>query len=282
MRIASIMADNARAPLSGFFVLAMLIALAWCAAVANADDIDGFTEPDESVNVSAVEVGIIESLEVQEGDRVHQGQPLATLDRDVLQASLSVARQAMESQGRLKSAEAELRLRQTRLEKLKLLQDAGHARPDEVERAEADVEVYQAQLLAAEEDLAIKRLEHDRIRAQLERRVIRSPMDGVVATIHKKRGEYVAPNSPELVTVVRLDKLLATFSVPDGLARALKEGGEVALQVGNSPAAVAGTIAQISPMIDAESGTIRVRVRFDNAAGHYRSGQRCVLSLPSK
>jgi multidrug efflux pump subunit AcrA (membrane-fusion protein) len=41
-----------------------------------------------------------------------------------------------------------------------------------------------------------------------------------------------------------------------------------------------GTIEFISPVTDAESGTVRVKVRMDNRSGLFRSGQRCSLQLP--
>ncbi len=34
----------------------------------------------------------------------------------------------------------------------------------------------------------------------------------------------------------------------------------------------------ISPITEAESGTVRVKCLIDNAAGHYRAGLRCVLN----
>jgi hypothetical protein len=37
----------------------------------------------------------------------------------------------------------------------------------------------------------------------------------------------------------------------------------------------------ISPVIDAESGTIRVKVRVNNSENRVRSGERCTLRLPN-
>ena len=42
---------------------------------------------------------------------------------------------------------------------------------------------------------------------------------------------------------------------------------------------VKGAIDFISPVTDAESGTVRVKVRIDNPQNKYRSGQRCALQL---
>ena len=37
----------------------------------------------------------------------------------------------------------------------------------------------------------------------------------------------------------------------------------------------------ISPVADAESGTLLVKLRVDNPKGEYRSGMRCTLELPA-
>ena len=59
-----------------------------------ASNVDGFTEPYRTINVSAAEQGVITTLFVKEGDTVHEGQLLATLDTDVLEATLEIAKVA--------------------------------------------------------------------------------------------------------------------------------------------------------------------------------------------
>jgi len=75
----------------------------------------------------------------------------------------------MQAAGRLTVARAELELRVTRLEKLAKLREKGHATENELQRAEADVAVARGNVLAAEEDQAIFRLECERIKAQIRR-----------------------------------------------------------------------------------------------------------------
>ncbi|MCA9168601.1 MAG: efflux RND transporter periplasmic adaptor subunit, partial [Planctomycetales bacterium] len=53
--------------------------LAW-PTVANAVEIQGFTEPYQDIDVAAAEAGIVEAIHVSEGDRVHENQLLLQLD----------------------------------------------------------------------------------------------------------------------------------------------------------------------------------------------------------
>jgi RND family efflux transporter MFP subunit len=253
-------------------------AVLWCGpANAAASDIDGFTEPYRTINVAAAESGIIFAVHVREGEAVHKGQVLATLDQELFLSSLEIARQGMEAKGQLNSAVAELRMRKTRLERLEALRPEGHASQEELDRAIAELEIAEAKVLATKEALIVKQLEYERAKLQIERRLIRSPIDGVITKTHKEEGEFVAPNEPVILTLVQLDPLLAIFSVPAELAAQLSLGQRVALGFPNSQEIANGTVDFLSPVTDAESGTVRVKVRILNEQGRYRSGERCTL-----
>jgi RND family efflux transporter MFP subunit len=257
------------------------------AGVARGVTADGFTEPYRTIDVAAAETGIIASLAVHEGDSVHQGDVLATLDDEVHTALLAIADQAMQSAGALDAALAEQQLRQDRLAKLRTLRGKGHARQEEVERAKADLAIAEAQIRSAREERAIKKLEYQKIKAQLQRRTIRAPSDGVVTTIVKEVGEYVAANDANVLTIVQLDPLLATFSLPSQQAASLQveqnvtvRSLDMAAMGAKGPVLMNGVVDFISPVTDAESGTVRVKVRIANHGGRFRSGERCSLEVP--
>jgi RND family efflux transporter MFP subunit len=248
-------------------------------AAAVATEIEGFTEPYKEIEVAAAETGIIRQLHVQEGDRVSEGDVLATLDRKVLEVSLEIAASSKEARGQLNSAEAELRLRAERLRSLEALRQSQHASEEEVIRATEEKEVAEGNLLAVQEVLQVKELEFDRIKAQLDRRQVRSPIGGVVSQIYKDVGEFVAPTEPIVLTVVQLDPLLATFSVPAPEAYRLTTGQKVTVKVGFMGKATSGTVDFVSPVINAQSGTVTVKVQLPNASGQFRSGDNCRLLL---
>jgi multidrug efflux pump subunit AcrA (membrane-fusion protein) len=109
-----------------------------------------------------------------------------------------------------------------------------------------------------------------------------APIDGVVTVLHKETGEFVAPTDPHILNLVQLDKLLGVFSVPAPQATRLKAGEKLAVQLVDSSASVPGAVESVSPVTDAESGTVRVKVCLDNPKGEYRSGQRCTLRFPDQ
>ncbi|MDP7014798.1 MAG: efflux RND transporter periplasmic adaptor subunit [Pirellulaceae bacterium] len=238
---------------------------------------DAFVRPYRTSHVAAVEVALVETIHVKIGQLVKQGELLVTLDHDTLSAALELAERAAAQRGRLEAAQIELQLKQTRHAKLTKLLAAGHSQQEEVDRCAADIQIARAMANVAENELQQRIIDARRARSQLDRRFIRAPFDGVVSAIQKEVGEQVAPNSPELVVLVQTDRLLVTFTTTVADAKRVGAGQPVQISIDGQPAE--GVVEAISPVIDAESGTIAVRVAIDNPNRVYWAGQRCVLRL---
>jgi RND family efflux transporter MFP subunit len=236
-----------------------------------------FTEPYETVLVAASEPGIVHSVDVCEGDRVARDQVIATLDNQVLKASLAAAEARAGSQGKLAAAQAAHDVRRRRVDKFRSLEQQGHASPEEVEQAEADLAIAAANLVAAREERRQFQLDADRIRAEVERRVIRSPIDGVVLRLHKSAGEAVGAGDLHVATIVQLSALRVTLYLPTAQAVHLPRGESVALRFADGGAKATGRVEFVSPVTDSDSDTVRVVVVVDNPHGRYRSGVRCDL-----
>lgn len=259
--------------LSGLLVLALF------AASAAGGQVEGFTEPYQTIDIAAPESGIIERLHVSQGSRVRQGDVLATLDDDVLEASLELARARAAATGRTDAARIELKRRSERSDKLQMLAREGHATAEEVEQARANVALGEAELLAVEETQQLNQLEVKKSAAEVERRQLRTPIDGVVTRLHREPGEFVAANQPQVATVVRLDRLRVKFYLTTDQAVSLQEGDVVELSYPESGHRGRGHVEFVSPVTDADSGTVRVEVVVDNPQGTYRSGVRCAIRL---
>jgi len=244
--------------------------------------VEGFTEPYREVQVAASELGVVTEFGVKVGEVVQRDQVLATLDLDVMKASLEVAKAKFQANGRLAAAKAELQLRTQRLDKIKQLREQGHSTQSELDRTVADVDIAKAGVVAAEEERDIYRLECQRIEAQIQRRIIRSPIDGVVAAVHKEEGEAILSNDPLIVTLVQLDPLRANFPAPLANVAAARAGQTVHLTFPDTNQTGEGVIEVVSPVTDAKSGTVNVAVVIKNKDGRLRSGVRCSLQLPTE
>lgn len=248
---------------------------------ARAEEIQSFTEPYHVIDVAAAESGIVIGLGVEEGDTVEKDQPVADLNQDVLQASVEIARGHRDAVSGLKSAESELTLRSERLRKLKELRVNGNSSEEEVNRAQLEFDVAQARLLQVRENLEIKRLEYERIRLQLALRTVRSPIDGVVTEIYRDIGEFVSPADPVVLTIVQLNPLRATFSVPVADVKSIRKGQTVPVRIDGTKGTVNAKVELVSPVINAESQTVRVKLELPNPGNRIRSGAKCFFASES-
>jgi len=245
--------------------------------------IEAFTEPYADIELAASEMGILARIDVKEGDMVRVGQEIASLDDSVLQAALKVAIASKDAQGSLESAQADLENRVADLEKLRQLRERNHASQNEVDRVATDVRIAKARLLAVREELEVKRLECERIRAQLARRQIRSTIDGVVTETYREEGEFVSPSQPTVARVVQLHPLKIIFSVPAERRSEITQGQTVPISVGATQEAekqsTQAVVEFVSPTADGGSGTFRVKVRLPNPNGKWQAGAYTVLHL---
>lgn len=256
-----------------------LASIATLAGPASAATLDGFAEPWHVIEVSAAEPGLVMSVEVDEGDRVAAGQVLAQLDHQALLAAREIARARSQHHAQLDLATAEVELRGRRLEKLRELDRAGHARPDEIDRAEADLAIAVASQLAAQEEQELASLEFGRMETLLQQRTVRSPIAGVVTEVHRQPAEFVAGHEPRMFTVVELDRLRVRYWLSPAQAREVRPGSRVRLAIADQAESVSALVHYVAPVTDAESGTVRVDLLIENADGSLTSGLRCLWNL---
>lgn len=265
-----------------WLVLVVGLALVILVGMAEGNPIESFTEPNREVSLAASEPGIVDAVNVRDGQLVKKGQVLAKLDTDALEATLELAKEKAQSRGRLEAAAAELKLRKQRLEKLSRLKQTGNAMASEWERAETDVAIAQATYVSALEDQKLYQLEIKRIQIQIQRRHIISPFDGAVTKVHKEVGESVPLHSPEVITVVQLNPLRVTFPVSQALAGKMKPGETVRISLPDSGQTLEASVDIVSPVIDPKSSTVDVQITMDNTAGRIVSGARAVMEIANE
>src|SRR3569623_779994 len=241
-------------------IAAYVAALAAVAIDAQAASLESFTEPFRVIDVAPAEPGTLTEVHVQEGDHVRKGQILGSLDRDVLAVALEIARATMQAHGRIDASTAEVELRRIRLARLEELRQRAHANQDEVDRARTDLMLAEANVRIAQEQADVDALEFKKTQALIERRLLRSSIDGVVTRVHKDVQEYVPATNPSVVTVVQLDPLRVVFSLPTHIAASLRIGETAELSFPETATDGSGRIEFVSSVTEPDSGTVRVKV----------------------
>jgi membrane fusion protein, heavy metal efflux system len=234
-------------------------------------------EPDVVTDVGSPVIGIINTI-VNRGDWVKKGQVIATLRSDVDQAALTVAqsRAAADSEEKGALANAEF-ARQRRLRAEELLRKEFVSK-QALDQAVAEDEIARQKLAQAREQRQIALREVALAKLRLEERTIRSPTDGIIVERYLNAGERV--EEKPLVRVAKVNPLRVEAIVPSALFGTIRNGmhASIAPDMPNA-AAVGATVTLVDKVLDAASGTFRVRMQLPNPNGSVPAGLRCKVEF---
>lgn len=225
--------------------------------------------------------GFITKVHVDEGQRVHKGQVLFTLDQVQFQAAVDQAEAAVNA-ARTAVATAKLTEQNKRmlLDKNIISEYEWQMAANSLSQAEAQLSQAQAGLTTARKNLAYT--------------VVTSPSDGVVGTIPNREGSLASPSSAQpLTTVSDNSEVYAYFSLNEKDILELTDGGKASLaeRIASMPAVklrladgqlypLEGKVATVSGVIEGTTGSASVRALFDNPNGMLRSGNTGTIVMP--
>jgi membrane fusion protein (multidrug efflux system) len=209
--------------------------------------------------------GVIESVSVDEGQRVTEGATLFTVNARARKQDVEVARAAAVG------ASAELKAAQLDVQNTQLLADKNVVSAAELARAKSKVDLMQARLEQA-------RAAQARASVELDRARIVAPFAGVVDRIPYKAGSAVGEDDL-LTTITDTTEVLAYFSLTEReylmylRAAAGAPPRTVALELADgSHFPTEGVIDAVGSEIDSATGTITYRARFANPEGILKHG----------
>jgi len=112
----------------------------------------------------------------------------------------------------------------------------------------------------------------DQANLRVDDTVVKAPMTGFVSQRYVEVGDTASPMSP-LGTIVRLDPAYVWIDVPEHDLELVRAQETVAVQVISAPdRTFAGTIDLVSPNVDRESRSVRIRYTVPNAEMILRDG----------
>ncbi|MEE2752000.1 MAG: efflux RND transporter periplasmic adaptor subunit [Myxococcota bacterium] len=189
--------------------------------------------------------GTVVSIKAEEGDVVRKGQVLAIIANPNLDANLS-------------RAEAEKAKAELEYARVKELSDQGAISEREYRETEHLLQTATTSLTEAQ-------------RTQGFTRVV-SPIDGTVAVRDLRYGEVAG--GQRAFQVVDLQQLRVVVQLPERDLPSLKEGQVASFtSVYEDGGSATGRVARISPIVDAQTGTVRVTLSLDLEGNELRPGQ---------
>jgi len=196
----------------------------------------GTIEPDNTARIGFAVGGVINNVLVQEGQRVRQGQLLATIDATEYINSLAIAESGLEQ-----AEDLYKRLNE-------LYQKGSLPAKDYIE---IKTKVAQAR---SNKNISAKRIADSRLYA---------PMSGIITTRSIERGSMAAPGIVAF-TIIKTDQVYARFSVPESEVGAIKTGMTGRVYIPTLSDTVVGKVSIINPQADAISRTYSVKIRLAN------------------
>lgn len=156
----------------------------------------GNLAPTNKIEIGCEQSGTIETVMVQENDRVTKGQVLARLDVSRLQDQITKSQAALSSyQAKLAQAETTLQLDQASLDRdqeVSRLSGGKVPSKTEMESAQATLDRARADVLSARAELNQGRASLSSDQTNLSKASIRSPVNGVVLSRAAEPGQTVA------------------------------------------------------------------------------------------
>lgn len=190
---------------------------------------------DKQATVTARTSGVIRELLVEEGHRVKADQALAILENDEQQIDYDRAATARDT-------------KQREFDRALELHGQGLMSDEEFETVRREAE-------ETRQDAAMAQL-------KLSRTVIRAPFTGSILTRYLDAGATVSDGNA-VFDIADLDPLYADVNVPERHIGRLSPGQDVRLVADASAETADAIIERIAPLVDPESGTVKVTLAVD-------------------
>jgi RND family efflux transporter MFP subunit len=232
----------------------------------------GYVVAQRKAAVSSKATGRLQKLYVEEGKLVKEGEILAQLENEDLQANLQEAQASLKvATAMLKNAEAELEDATLNYARHKALKVSGAVSEQAFDTAEARYKkavAGQAQALFAE-----GKAEASSRGAEINFNYsfIRAPFAGVILTKNADEGEIVAPfgasiNSKAAVaTMADLGSLMVEADVSEASLEKVKLGAAAEIRLDALPnERFPGQVHMIVPTADRSKATVLAKIRFDS------------------
>jgi RND family efflux transporter MFP subunit len=250
-------------------------------AVATARALGCLIEPDRVADLGSQVIGVVDQVKVERGDRVAEGQVLATLRAEVENASARAAQARAQVDADVLAARASVQLAEQKTVRAEALVAQNFVSEQAAEQARGELEVARQRLNQALSQQQISRDDLRVAEAQRALRIVRSPFAGVIVERFVNTGERV--EEKPMLRVAVIDPLRVELMVPTSQYGTLAAGDQVTVHPELPGAdAVTATVRSIDTVLDAASNSFRVRLTLPNPSYRLPAGLRCKADLPGQ
>jgi len=240
--------------------------------------LDCLVKPEMYVELSSSVDAILDQMLVDTGDQIKKGQPLVKLERTVQIARVHLARMQADSNSDIDNRRVQLLYAKRNYKRIKNLYARKSVSLYEKDKVETEVALAEIELSKATEKKKMAQLSLELALAELERRTIRSPIDGIVVDRYSMVGESVVERT--IMKLAQVDPLRVELIAPTEYFGLIKKGMEVDIYP-ERPAnkSFIATVTIVDQLIDPASGSFTVRMALPNPGDQLVVGVNCMASF---
>lgn len=249
-----------------------------------ADSVVGITKPIHDIELSFPVDGVVSKVLIKEGQKVKKGEELLTLENQLQLQEVQRRHVLLNDKSKLQTSAHNKEVMQELVNNNRQLHNyLGAVSREEVRKLEMQYAGVDGDMSAAKQEKKREAIELQMAQRELERRILRSPIDGVITELAIEQGEWAQPGKMVLHIVDTAKSFLeVNINVGDIYARDLKQNSTLAIQfkAGDRDIQKIGTVTFVSPMVDKSSALVRVKIEFDNSDGAILLGMSATVLLP--
>ncbi|MBV9875376.1 MAG: efflux RND transporter periplasmic adaptor subunit [Verrucomicrobia bacterium] len=245
--------------------------------------------PYQDIAVHAKVSGYVNKIKVDIGDRVKQGDLLATLEIPELQDNINKAKASVSAtEQEIAKAQADYD-NQHQIDQR--LADVAKAHPNMV--AQQDLDTAKSKEVAAQGALGAAQQHRDEAQAELGRlntlaayEKITAPFDGIITERFADVGSLIQAGTNSntqalpLVQLAQDDLLRLRFPVPEAQTPLIENGKKVEVTVPALSRTFAGTVTRYAWLINRSTRTMTTEVDVENPQGVIKAGMYAYVKLP--
>ena len=248
--------------------------MALATAHAQVGEFVGIVYPARDLTLSVHLAAVVDQVPVAVGQRVAAGQVMLRQESRIQEAERERRRVILQDVSELDSSEKRRRLIEGLvLDATALFERAGTVSRDEVTKLRLELEAATGRVEQLRQAKRREQVELELAERELALRELRAPAAGVVTLIKVQPGEWAAPGEA-LLRLVDETVCELRVNVSPSAARRLATGTSVTVRIDDPslPGAVSGRVTFVSPVMDAGSSLVEVRVQIPNAERRIRPG----------
>ena len=265
-----------------FIAVAGIVALASyaraqesAAASAKMGEFDCVVEAKMMIKLGSPDTGIVEVVKVDRDSTVKKGDVVAQLDSDLQRTALELAQLKASNEADIKAERTRLAYRSSEAERAMTLYSRQISSTKARDEAVTEKELAEHALAKAELEHSMAQVDVAQAQTRLDRRSIRSPVNGVIADVTIRPGEYVYEQTP-LMTIAEIDPLYVKVWVPVHHYRQIHVGTNAEVMPEEPIGGLyRAQVTVVDRVFDTASSTFGVRLELANPDYSLPAGMRC-------